>query len=72
MEEAELNKMLSEIEQDLKKHPFREKSKIWKWIIYCYLTNNKFINRLKIKHNEKVKSIFCKSKIIYCPDVGKG
>ena len=53
MEEVELNKMLSEIEQDLEKHPFREKLKIWKWIAYCYLTNNKIINRFKIKHNEK-------------------
>ena len=44
---TELSKMLSEIEQEINEHPIREKLKIWKWIVYCYLTNNKFINKIK-------------------------
>ena len=47
MRDEELNLLLSEVEQEINEHQIREKLKIWEWIVYCYLTNNKIINKIK-------------------------
>ena len=47
MKNEALTRMLAEIEHEINEHPIREKLKIWNWIVYCYLTNNKIINKIK-------------------------
>ena len=47
MKDEALTRMLAEIEHEINEHPIREKLKMCKWIVCCYLTNNKFINKIK-------------------------
>ena len=41
MKDEVLNRLLSEVEQETKEHPILAKLKIYTWILYCYIFNNK-------------------------------
>ena len=41
MKDEVLNRLLSEVEQETKEHPILAKLKMYTWILYCYIFNNK-------------------------------
>jgi hypothetical protein len=59
MMDEELNLLFSEVEQEIKEHPIREKLKIYTWILYCYIFNN----NLKLNTMKKIKALFLKIKL---------
>ena len=56
MKDEELNRLLSEVEQETKEHPILAKLKIYTWILYCYIFNN----NLKVNTMKKLKVFFAK------------
>ena len=59
MKDEELNRLLSEVEQEIKEHPIRAKLKMYTWILYCYMFNN----NLKVNTMKKLKVFFAKVKL---------
>ena len=59
MKDEALNRLLSEVEQETKEHPIRAKLKMYKWILYCYIFNNK----LKLNKMKKLNALFLKIKL---------
>ena len=56
MKDEVLNRLLSEVEQETKEHPILAKLKMYTWILYCYIFNNK----LKLNKMKKLKVFFAK------------
>ena len=56
MKDEVLNRLLSEVEQEINEHPIRAKLKMYKWILYCYIFNN----NLKVNTMKKLKVFFAK------------
>ena len=56
MKDEVLNRLLSEVEQETKEHPILAKLKMYTWILYCYIFNNK----LKVNTMKKLKVFFAK------------
>ena len=56
MRDEELNLLLSEVEQEINEHPIRAKLKMYTWILYCYIFNNK----LKLNTMKKLNVFFAK------------
>ena len=56
MKDEVLNRLLSEVEQEIKEHPIRSKLKMYTWILYCYMFNN----NIKVNTMKKLKVFFAK------------
>ena len=59
MKDEVLNRLLSEVEQEINEHPIRAKLKMYKWILYCYIFNN----NLKLNTMKKLNVFFAKVKL---------
>ena len=59
MKDEALNRLLLEVEQEIKEHPILSKLKIYTWILYCYIFNN----NLKVNTMKKLKVFSAKVKL---------